>query len=112
MTPVEGGASPTPTVRSSSWGMAPSGESHSIFVVQQTFRTVRRGYDPDEVDRHLQLVAEMFRSSRDLQLRRELERREGELRREVEAARLEAEATLEGARLKAGADTAAAAEAL
>ncbi|HEY6886219.1 MAG TPA: DivIVA domain-containing protein, partial [Solirubrobacter sp.] len=70
--------------------MAPSGESHSIFVVQQTFRTVRRGYDPDEVDRHLELVAEMFRSSRDMQLQRDLQRREGELRHEVDAAKLEA----------------------
>ena len=79
--------------------MAPSGESHSIFVVQQTFRTVRRGYDPDEVDRHLELVAEMFRSSRDLQLRaRAGAPRGARLRHELEAAKLEAEATVEGAR--------------
>ena len=69
MTPTGGVAVPPATVWSSSVAMAPSGESHSIFVVQQTFRTVRRGYDPDEVDRHLELVAEMFRSSRDVQLR-------------------------------------------
>src|ERR1700710_2840502 len=92
--------------------MAPSGESHSIFLVQQTFRTVRRGYDPDEVDRHLELVAEMFRSSRDMQLQRDLQRRAAELQHELDAAKLEAEATLEGARLKATADTAAGEEAL
>jgi DivIVA domain-containing protein len=92
--------------------MAPSGESHSIFVVQQTFARVRRGYDPDEVDRHLELVAEMFRRGPDLELRRELQRREAAIGHELEAAKMEAEATVEGARRRAAADTAAAAEAL
>src|SRR5262245_26442105 len=92
--------------------MSPSGESHSIFVVQRTFARVRRGYDTDEVDRHLELVAEMFRSSRDVQLRRELERRQAELARELEAAKMEADAIVEGAKLRAAADTAAAEAAL
>ena len=35
-------------------------DSRSVFVVQRTFGTVRRGYDPDEVDRHLELVSEWF----------------------------------------------------
>ena len=90
---------PPPTVRSSSVAMAPSGESHSIFVVQQTFTHVRRGYDPDEVDRHLELVAEMFSRGRghaSSGVRRQ--RREAEPRHELDAATLEAEATLEGAR--------------
>jgi DivIVA domain-containing protein len=28
-----------------------------MFVVQRAFSRVRRGYDPDEVDRHLELVS-------------------------------------------------------
>jgi DivIVA domain-containing protein len=35
-------------------------DSRGVFVVQRTFATVRRGYDPDEVDRHLELVSEWF----------------------------------------------------
>src|SRR4051794_17032183 len=85
-------------------------DSHSIFVVQRTFTQVRRGYDPDEVDRHLMLVAEMFNRGRSGEQRREAERHEAEARRELEAARLEAEATLEGARKRADADLAAARE--
>jgi len=92
--------------------MAMSGESHSIFVVQQTFARVRRGYDPDQVDRHLELVAEMFRRGPDVELRRELARREATIEQEIEAARMEAEATVEGARLRAAADLAAAESAL
>src|SRR4051812_50180141 len=43
----------------------PSGsDSRSLFVVQRAFRRVRRGYDPEEVDRHLQLVSEWFASGR------------------------------------------------
>src|SRR3954454_21245431 len=87
-------------------------DSRSIFVVQRTFTTVRRGYDPDEVDRHLQLVAEMFNRGRTGEQRREAERAQAEARHELEAARLEAEATLEGARKRADADIAAAAAAL
>src|SRR5947208_13580651 len=41
-------------------GMAGRGESLSMFVVQRTFTTVRRGYDPAEVDRHLELVSRWF----------------------------------------------------
>ncbi len=44
--------------------MSASGQSRSLFVVQRTFSRVRRGYDPDEVDRHLQLVSEWFVGSR------------------------------------------------
>src|SRR3954470_2214451 len=84
-------------------------DSHSIFVVQRTFTTVRRGYDPDEVDRHLQLVAEMFNRGRSGEERREAERDRSAARHELEAAKLEAEATVEGARKRADADIAAAA---
>src|SRR5215218_10419001 len=87
-------------------------DSHSIFVVQRTFTQVRRGYDPDEVDRHLELVAEMFNRGLAGEKRREAQRSAAEARHELEAARLEAEATVEGARKRADADTAAAAEAL
>src|SRR6478752_4230938 len=104
--PGGGAACPPSMVWSSSMGMAPSGESHSIFVVQQTFARVRRGYDPDQVDRHLELVAEMFRRGPDVELRRELARREATIEQEIEAARMEAEATVEGARLRAAADLA------
>ena len=79
-----------------------------MFVVQRSFRTVRRGYDPDEVDRHLELVSQWFTSTDVGQAfthrRRELEEREravaareAEQARLVEGARLEADATLEGA---------------
>ncbi len=93
------------------------GQARSVYVVQRTFRLVRRGYDPEEVDRHLQLVAEWFRTNA---LGREAEELRAELREReravaereqqvghVEASRrLEAEAILTGARLRAAADTA------
>ena len=44
--------------------MPAGGDSRSLFVVQRAFRRVRRGYDPEEVDRHLQLVSEWFASGR------------------------------------------------
>src|SRR3954470_1293002 len=84
--------------------MARSGESHAVFVVQRSFRRARRGYDPDEVDRHLQLVSEWFTKSH-----------AGETAREYELTvreRLEGDATLEGARIKATATTRAAEAAL
>jgi len=40
--------------------MGGRGETLKMFVVQRTFRTVRRGYDPEEVDRHLELVSRWF----------------------------------------------------
>src|SRR3954454_12670304 len=73
--------------------MARTGESHAVFVVQRSFRRVRRGYDPDEVERHLQLVSEWFTKTREGEAAREYEQSHRE--------RLEADATLEGARLKA-----------
>ncbi|HXS44935.1 MAG TPA: DivIVA domain-containing protein, partial [Solirubrobacteraceae bacterium] len=85
-----------------------------MFVVQRTFRRVRRGYDPDEVDRHLELVSRWFASTevgvaladeraRLAEREHVLAQREKELRRSVEGTRLEAEATLEGARARADA---------
>jgi DivIVA domain-containing protein len=94
-----------------SFGMMPSmanGDSRSIYIVQRTFTRVRRGYDPKEVDRHLQLVSEWFARSRVGEEARALEHREAA----AKGAQLEAEATLEGARLRAAADTAAAEAAL
>ncbi len=96
-----------------------SGESVSIYVVQRTFRRVRRGYDPEEVDRHLQLVSEWFTRGRAGELAREVEERleqreaaaaavQAEARRVLEGARVEADATLEGARRRAAGELAAA----
>src|SRR3954452_22826538 len=77
--------------------MARTGESHAVFVVQRSFRRVRRGYDPDEVERHLQLVSEWFTKTHAGEAAREYEHSKRE--------RLEADATLEGARIKAEATT-------
>src|SRR3954469_2176417 len=99
--------------------MTTGGDSRSLFVVQRAFRRVRRGYDPDEVDRHLQLVSEWFASGRGGRTAREAEQaliereRAGEAaqekaRKEIEGERVEADATLEGARLKAKGDVEAA----
>src|ERR687886_1429345 len=95
--------------------MSSGGDSRSLFVVQRAFRRVRRGYDPEEVDRHLQLVSEWFSSGRGGRTAREAEQRlaareealaaaEAEAQRRAEGARVEAEATLEGARLRAAAE--------
>ena len=99
------------------WGMPPSGEgeTRSAYVVQRHFRLVRKGYDPAEVDRHLELVSEWFRTSRTAEKAREVERQllareravtetQAQADRLLESSRLEAEATLEGARLRAQAD--------
>src|SRR3954463_3068413 len=77
--------------------MARTGESHAVFVVQRSFRRVRKGYDPEEVERHLQLVSEWFTKTHAGESAREWEQSHRE--------RLEADATLEGARLKAEAMT-------
>src|SRR5215217_3216701 len=103
--------------------MSSRGQSLSIFVVQRSFSRVRRGYDPDEVDRHLELVSRWFTSTdagrafrherTALQGReRAVASREAEMARVIEGARLEAEATLEGARRRADADKQAAERAL
>ena len=91
------------------------GETRAAYVIQRHFRRVRKGYDPAEVDRHLQLVSEWFRTSRAAEKAREVREqsaareraaadREVQAERFVESSRLEAEATLEGARLRAEAD--------
>ena len=95
------------------------GETRSVYVVQRHFRLVRRGYDPVEVDRHLQLVSEWFRQSRAGERARELEKqlqarereiadREQQSQRLLESKRIEADATIDGARLRAAADIEAA----
>src|ERR1700750_1840354 len=43
--------------------MSSRGDSLSLFVVQRTFRLIRRGYDPEEVDRHLEQVSRWFVST-------------------------------------------------
>jgi DivIVA domain-containing protein len=95
--------------------MSSRGQSLSMFVVQRTFSRVRRGYDPDAVDRHLELVSQWFTStdigrtftherSRLQERERAVSTREAEQARGIEGARLEAEATLEGARRRADAE--------
>ena len=93
------------------------GDSRSLFVVQRSFRRVRRGYDPDEVDRHLQLVSEWFSQGRGGRTAREAEQElivreraaadlEAQALRHAEGTRIEADATLEGARLRAAGEIA------
>src|SRR5215216_6535639 len=95
--------------------MAGRGETLKMFVVQRTFRTVRRGYDPDEVDRHLELVSRWFTQTDAAKaLREERERiqereraaaeREARAERSLEGVRMEAEATIEGAHRRAAAE--------
>src|SRR5688500_15679926 len=95
--------------------MAGRGETLKMFVVQRTFRVVRRGYDPDQVDRHLELVSRWFTQTDAAKaLREERERieereraaaeREARAERSLEGVRMEAEATLEGAHRRAAAE--------
>src|SRR3954466_15689357 len=85
--------------------MSSRDQSLSMFVVQRAFSRVRRGYDPAEVDRHLELVSQWFMSTDAgralVEERDRLHEQEAEARRLLEGARLEADATLEGARLRA-----------
>src|SRR5215212_5421034 len=95
--------------------MAGRGETLKMFVVQRTFRTVRKGYDPDEVDRHLELVSRWFtetdaaKALREERMRmedreRSATEREASAERSLEGVRMEAEATLEGAQKRAAAE--------
>ena len=81
-------------------------------AVQRRFDVVLRGYDPAEVDAHLQRVSEWFSQSRAGQLARDQERRftlreeqvsgaERQAHELLAGARIEEQATLEGARLRA-----------
>src|SRR3954468_11725315 len=97
---------------------ARSAESLSVYVRQRAFRRVMRGYDPVEVDRHLQTLSEMIAGSAIGELAREqeqrLEQREAAVEaaesharelaakaeRQVHEARVEAEATVHGAQLR------------
>jgi DivIVA domain-containing protein len=92
--------------------MAGRGETMKMFVVQRTFRTVRKGYDPGEVDRHLELVSRWFTQTDAAKaLREERERieereraaaeREASAERSLEGVRMEAEATIEAAHRRA-----------
>jgi DivIVA domain-containing protein len=71
------------------------GETRSVYVVQRHFRRVRRGYDPVEVDRHLQLVSEWFCQSRAGETARELEKQWQAREREVAAGEERARRLLE-----------------
>jgi DivIVA domain-containing protein len=100
---------------------ARSAESLSVYVRQRSFRRVMRGYDPAEVDRHLETLSQMIAAGAIGDLAREQEERLGEREAGVEArelqarsqkaeaerlleeARVEADATVHGAELKAAA---------
>jgi DivIVA domain-containing protein len=107
--------SPLSTAERSAMPASGEGETRSVYVVQRHFRLVRRGYDPAEVDRHLQVVSEWFRHSRAAEDVTEREKRlharedaiterEQHAQRLLERQRLEAQATLDGARLRADAE--------
>src|SRR3954453_15284604 len=66
--------------------IARPGESHAVFVVQRSFRRVRRGYDPHEGACPLQRVSECFTKTHAGESAREYQHSQRE--------RLEAEATL------------------
>src|SRR3954447_7711230 len=94
--------------------MSSRGQSLSMFVVQRTFTRVRRGYDPDEVDRHLERVSRWFTGAEVYELieaerQRLLERaaaldaRAGALDRDAQGARIGAGAPRGGARRRAAA---------
>src|SRR4051794_5316826 len=53
--------------------MSRRAESMSVFVVQRHFRQVRRGYDRDEVEQHLERVRTWFAESGMYQTAREIE---------------------------------------
>jgi DivIVA domain-containing protein len=107
-----------------------STESLAVYVRQRAFKRVLRGYDPAEVDKHLETIAQMISTGALQELVREQEERiaqreaavqaaEAHARslveqaeRELNAARVEADATLEGAKAKASADERAAAKLL
>ena len=99
--------------------MAGRGETLKTYVVQRTFRTVRRGYDPEEVDQHLERVSRWFTQTDAAKALREERRRiedreraaaerEASAERSLEGVRLEAEATIEGAQRRAEAEERAA----
>ena len=96
-----------------------STESLAVYVRQRAFRKVMRGYDPDEVDRHLETISQMISTGAVADLVREqeerLQQREAAIaaagadarslherpERELHAARVEADATIAGAEAKA-----------
>ena len=92
--------------------MARSADSLSVFVVQRSFRRVIRGYDPDEVEHHLERVSQWFSETGARAAVREAEAQLSErekalrdadedLRRRSDAARGSAESVLEEARAEA-----------
>ncbi len=64
-----------------------SAESFSVYVVQRHFRRVFRGYDPDEVDAHLEQISRWFSASELSKVSREEAERLG--KREAAAVAIE-----------------------
>lgn len=97
-------------------------ESLAVYVRHRVFRKVMRGYDPAEVDRHLETISNMIMTGAMAELVREQDERIAEreaaaaateasarklfeqAEHELHAARVEADATLQGAKAKARAD--------
>ena len=97
-------------------------ESLAVYVRHRVFRKVMRGYDPSEVDAHLETIANMIMTGSFRELVRAEEERIAEreaaaaateaharkvleeAEHELQAARMEADATLEGAKARARAD--------
>src|SRR5436189_258921 len=81
--------------------MARRADALSVFVVQRSFRRVMRGYDPDEVEHHLERVSRWFTESGVGKAAREAEAKLQERDRALREAEAEAQATLEAARAEA-----------
>ena len=96
-----------------------STETLAVYVRQRAFRKVMRGYDPAEVDEHLERIAHMVSTGAVADLAREQEERlqlreaaieaaeararalVNQAEHELHAARMEADATIKGATAKA-----------
>ena len=88
--------------------MARSADALSVFVVQRSFRRVLRGYDPDEVEHHLERVSRWFSESGVGQVARDAEAKLQERDRAVREAEAKAQRRVEDADRQAQATLAAA----
>src|SRR3954467_10004823 len=78
--------------------MSRRAESMSVFVVQRHFRQVRRGYDRDEVEQHLERVRTWFAESGMYQTAREIEDHLDERERVLQAVEEDGRRRLPGGR--------------
>src|SRR3954451_25473968 len=82
--------------------MSRRAESMSVFVVQRHFRQVRRGYDRDEVEQHLERVRTWFAESGMYQTAREIEDHLDERERVLQAVEEDGRRRLPGGRGEGG----------